>query len=111
MRAGQLYPHQYLLFATRCCSLAEAPFARKITNILRKICPKGTSFDVYTQYDINRMMSHINSAPRESLGGMTPYALAKLMLPESLLKALNIREVAPDKVCLTPELLKKQPAV
>lgn len=89
----------------------QKPHCEKNHEYIRKICPKGTSFDVYTQYDINRMMSHINSAPRESLGGMTPYALAKLMLPESLLKALNIREVAPDKVCLTPELLKKQPAV
>ena len=73
----------------------------------RKICPKGSSFDAYTQHDINRMMSHINSAPRQSLGGMTPYALAKMMLPEVLMKTLGLWEVAPDDVLLTPDLMKK----
>ena len=53
------------------------------------------------------MMSHINSTPRESLGGMTPYALAKMMLPESLMKALALWEVKPDDVMLTPDLMKK----
>ena len=53
------------------------------------------------------MMSHINSSPRGSLGGMTPYALAKMMLSESLMNVLSIQEVAPDKVCLTPDLMKK----
>lgn len=85
----------------------QKPHCEKNHEYIRKICPKGTSFDAYTQYDINRMMSHINSAPRESLGGMTPYALAKMMLSESLLEALGLWEVAPDAVCLTPELMKK----
>ena len=53
------------------------------------------------------MMSHINSAPRESLGGMTPYALAKMMLPEALMMALGLWEVEPDSVLLTPALMKK----
>ena len=52
-------------------------------------------------------MSHINSSPRGSLGGMTPFALAKMMLSKSLMNALGIQEVAPDKVCLTPDLMKK----
>ena len=55
---------------------------------IRKICPKGTSFDGYTQYDIDRMMSHINSAKRE-LGGLTPYALAEMMLSKTLMKAFG----------------------
>lgn len=53
------------------------------------------------------MMSHINSSPRESLGGMTPYALAKMMLSETLMNTLGLWEVAPDDVCLTPDLMKK----
>ena len=54
---------------------------------IRKICPQTiTTFDRLTQEDVNLMMSHINSANRESLGGLTPFKLAKLMLPEKLLK-------------------------
>lgn len=85
----------------------QKPHCEKNHEYIRKICPKGTSFDAFTQHDINRMMSHINSAPRESLGGMTPYALAKLMLPETLLRVFKLWEVAPDEVCLTPALLKR----
>ena len=82
-------------------------FKEKNHEYIRKICPKGTSFDLYSQQDITRMMSHINSSPRGSLGGMTPFALAKMMLSKSLMNALGIQEVAPDKVCLTPDLMKK----
>ena len=70
-------------------------------------CPRGSLFDGLTQEKVDLMMSHINSAPRESLGGMTPYALAKMMLPESLMKALALWEVKPDDVQLTPDLMKK----
>lgn len=87
------------------------PHCEKNHGYIRKICPKGTSFDSYTQYDIDRMMSHINSAPRQSLGGMSPYSLARLMLPEALLNTLNIREIAPDQVYLTPDLMKKRTAI
>lgn len=85
----------------------QKPHCEKNHEYIRKICPKGSSFDGYTQHDISLMMSHINCSPRESLGGMTPYALAKMMLPESLLKALGLREIAPDEVCLTPDLMKR----
>ena len=85
----------------------QKPHCEKNHEYIRKICPKGTSFDLYSQQDITRMMSHINSSPRGSLGGMTPFALAKMMLSKSLMNALGIQEVAPDKVCLTPDLMKK----
>ena len=85
----------------------QKPHCEKNHEYIRKICPKGTSFDNYTQYDIDRMMSHINSAPRESLGGLTPYALADMMLSGTLMKAFGLRKIDPDDVILTPDLLKK----
>ena len=85
----------------------QKPHCEKNHEYIRKICPKGTSFDSYTQYDIDRMMSHINSSPRESLGGLTPYALAEMMLSKTLMKALGLRKITPDEVNLTPDLLKK----
>lgn len=85
----------------------QKPHCEKNHEYIRKICPKGTSFDSYTQYDIDLMMSHINSAPRQSLGGVTPYALAEMMLSKPLMKAFGLRKIEPDDVILTPELLKK----
>lgn len=85
----------------------QKPHCEKNHEYIRKICPKGTSFDNYTQEDISLMMSHINSSVRESLGGLTPFALAKLTLPKEVLDCFGLTEIPPDKVILTPELLKK----
>lgn len=84
----------------------QKPHCEKNHEYIRKIAPKGTSFDSYTQNDIDLMMSHINSAPRESLGGITPYRLASMMLPEEVMNYFNLAEIAPDEVNLTPSLLK-----
>lgn len=42
-------------------------------TLLRRVLPKGTSFEFLTQWDVNLIVNHINSTPRESLGGKTPY--------------------------------------
>lgn len=85
----------------------QKPHCEKNHEYIRKICPKGTSFDDYSQEDINLMMSHINSSPRQSLGGLTPMALAKMMLPEKLLTHFRLSEIPADEIVLTPALLKK----
>lgn len=85
----------------------QKPHCEKNHEYIRKICPKGTSFDKLTQKDVNLMMSHINSAPRESLGGHTPFALARMMMPKELLEFFGLTEISPDEVVLTPCLLKK----
>lgn len=85
----------------------QKPHCEKNHEYIRKICPQGiTTFDRLTQDDVNLMMSHINSACRESLGGLTPFALAKLMLPHELLDFFGLCEIPADEVVLTPELLK-----
>ena len=85
----------------------QKPHCKKNHEYIRKICPKGTSFDDYSQKDINLMMSHINSSPRQSLGGLSPMALAKLMLPQGLLDFFYLSEIPADEIILTPALLKK----
>lgn len=85
----------------------QKPHCEKNHEYIRKICPKGTSFDAYSQDDIRLMMSHINSTPRQSLGGLSPMALARLMLPQELLDFFNLTEIPPDEIILTPALLKK----
>ncbi len=85
----------------------QKPHCEKNHEYIRKICPKGTNFDHYTQADINLMMSHINSSARQSLGGLSPMTLAKLMLPNELLTYFNLTEIPADEIILTPKLLKK----
>ncbi len=85
----------------------QKPHCEKNHEYIRKICPQTiTTFDRLTQEDGNLMMSHINSSCRESLGGLTPFALAKLMLPKELLDYFNLKEIPADEVILTPALLK-----
>ena len=85
----------------------QKPHCEKNHEYIRKICPKGTSFDDYSKEDIQRMMSHINSSLRQSLGGLSPFALAKLMMPKELLDCFGLTEIPPDEIVLTPALLKK----
>lgn len=85
----------------------QKPHCEKNHEYIRKICPQGTAtFDRLTQEDVNLMMSHINSSCRESLGGLSPFALAKMMLPEELLAVFNLQEIPADEIILTPQLLK-----
>lgn len=75
-------------------------------TMLRMILPKKTSFEFITQWDVNLIVNHINSTPRESLGGRTPYDMALETLGEEVLKAFQLRPIAPDEVNLTPKLIR-----
>lgn len=75
-------------------------------TLLRMILPKGTNFDFLTQWDVNLIVNHINSMPRESLDGHTPYEAALWTYGESTLKALQLRSIPPDEVNLTPKLVR-----
>ena len=73
---------------------------------LREILPKGTSFEYLTQWDLNLIVNHINSVPRLSLSGQTPYEVAYESIGADALVHLQIRRIKPDKVNLTPALIK-----
>lgn len=75
-------------------------------TMLRMVLPKGTSFEFLTQWDVNLIVSHINSTPRESLGGRTPYCAALETMGEDVLNAFQLRPIAPDEVNLTPKLIR-----
>lgn len=77
-----------------------------VHTMLRMVLPKGSSFEYLTQWDVNLIVNHINSTPRESLGGRTPYAAALETFGEDVLKVLQLRPVDPDKVSLTPKLIR-----
>ena len=75
-------------------------------TMLRTILPKRTSFEFLTQWDVNLFVNHINSTPRESLEGQTPYDAALKTLGEDVLKAFQLKPISPDEVNLTPKLIR-----
>ena len=75
-------------------------------TMLRMVLPKKTSFEFLTQWDLRTIVDHINSTPRESLGGRTPYEVALENYGIDILKALQLRPIPPDEVNLTPKLIR-----
>lgn len=75
-------------------------------TMLRMVLPKGTSFEYLTQWDVNLIVNHINSTPRKSLDGKTPYDAALGSFGENTLRALQLKRISSDKVTLTPELIR-----
>ena len=76
-------------------------------TFIRRIIPKGTPLDRFTQQDISLMMNHINSYGRPNLGDKTPYAVFASLYGEDILKRMDIELIPPDKVTLNPSLLKR----
>lgn len=82
-----------------CCEVSH--------EMIRRILPKGTSFDSLSQDDIDLMMSNINSYKRKKLGNLSPYELFSSFYGEDLLHKLNIQQIPPNEINLTPKLLSK----
>ena len=59
------------------------------------------------QTDITLMMNHINSVFRKKLRDKTPYMVAKAFLPEDFFILLGLEEISPEKINMTPSLLKE----
>lgn len=74
---------------------------------IRRVLPKGTSFNNLTQEDINLLMSHINSYKRKKLNDCSPIQLFNLMYGSDVTSKLGIAEINPNEVNLTKDLLKK----
>lgn len=76
-------------------------------ELIRRILPKGSSFDDLTQKDIFLMMDHINSYKRKKLNNRSPYDAFSFYYGEDLLKKLGCSKVAAENIILKPKLLKK----
>jgi IS30 family transposase len=76
-------------------------------ELIRRILPKGTSFDNLTQQDVFLMMDHINSYKRKKLNNRSPYEAFSFYYGEDVLNRLGCRPVAAEKIILKPRLLKK----
>ena len=82
----------------------EKPHVENNHLNLRKLLPKGTSFNSLSQDNINLIVSHLNCQVRKSLNDKTPFDLFTLIYGKEVLKKLNIEAVLPQDVELTPIL-------
>jgi IS30 family transposase len=76
-------------------------------EMIRRIVPKGRSFDEFSQEDISRMMNHINSYGREGLNDRSPYEVFSYLFGEDALKKLGVEHISPDNIILRPSLLER----
>lgn len=76
-------------------------------EFIRKILPKGRSFDDLVQSDISLMMSHINSYSREKLNDKSPFDMFGFIYGYDVLEKLGIRKIPANEILLKPSLLKK----
>ena len=76
-------------------------------EFIRRVLPKGTSFDHLQQGDILLMMSHINSYTRKKLNNQSAHRLFSFLYGDSILPSLGIQEIPANDINLTPRLLKK----
>lgn len=72
---------------------------------IRRVLPKGSSFDSFVQEDMDRLASHINSEIREKLNNRTPTQLFSFLYGEAALALLHLQPVKADQICLKPRLL------
>ncbi len=80
---------------------------------LRYVLPKQTDLrglGLVDQDALNLVLSHIDSAPVESLGGKSPLELTAFLYPDlyEKLLAFGIRKIESDNVILKPYLLKNR---
>lgn len=76
-------------------------------EMIRRVLPKGTSFDALIQEDITLLMSHINSYNRKKLNNQSSHELFSFLNGRELLEKLNIKLIPANEINLTPLLLKK----
>lgn len=75
-------------------------------EFIRKILPKGSSFDNLTQADINLIMSQINSYSRAKLNDRSPFDVFSFLYGDSILEKIGLRKITPNDIILKPQLLK-----
>ena len=89
------------------CDPGHSEQKGKIENnheYIRRFIPKGTSFNDYTQDDINLMLNHINSVKRDSLCGCNPYELMIQFLPKEIIDLFDIQEINQNEIILKKKL-------
>lgn len=77
-------------------------------EMIRRIVPKGYSFNNCSQGDISMMMNHINSYARKKLNDLTPYQAFCFFYGADILDKLGAVSIPANEVTLKPELFRKR---
>jgi len=85
---------------------SQKPRVEKNHTIFRDIAPKGTSFDGFTQEDVNLIFSHVNGVKRKVFNGNSPYSLFVQIFGEDIAQTLGIVGILPENIIQSPKLLK-----
>ena len=84
----------------------QKPHVENNHLLIRRILPKGTSFNSLSLGDVNLICCNINSVLRENLGNRSPFDLMDSADDKKLLSALGLSPIPPDEVILSPKLIK-----
>jgi IS30 family transposase len=84
---------------------SQKPHVENNHNYIRDILPNKRDLSSLTQADIDLMFSHINSTPRRSLNGKTPFEVFELLYGTETAELLGITGIAKDEVTLKPNLI------
>ena len=85
---------------------SQKPHVENNHEFIRDIILKKKDMSALTQDNLDLMFSHINSVPRKSLGGKTPYEAFEFFYGKEPLEKFNIQKIKEDEVTLQPYLLQ-----
>ena len=103
---GQGYHRTRLYYCDPFASF-QKPHLELNHEFIRKVLPKGKSFDDLSQNDISLMMSHIKSCSREKLNDKSPFDSFSFLHGHDILEKLGISRIPANEIMLKPSLLKK----
>lgn len=75
---------------------------------LRKILPKGTSFEDLDAMALTEICCHVNSSVRKGCGDVSPMQLAQLVFPKEMMDNLGLELIPPRDVVSAPGILYQQ---
>jgi hypothetical protein len=74
-------------------------------EFIRRVLPKGSSFDHLAQDDILLMMNHVNSYRRKKLNSKSPHETFAFLHGEDVLRKLKAELIPSQDIIIKPELL------
>lgn len=84
----------------------QKPHVENNHTLFRGIVESGTSFDNFTQENVDLIFSHINAVKRKQFNGKSSYDMFTFTYSKELADALGISFVEPKDVIQTQKLLK-----
>lgn len=84
----------------------QKPHVENNHTLFRGIAETGTSFDDWSQENVNLLFSHINAVKRKQFNGKSAYDLFTFAYSKELADTLGISFIAPNEVIQTSKLLK-----